>query len=130
MQLSGVLSGYGPKSSQLVHVTGSTNKHLVVIGGLTDGLKADGFAQPFLKVLEPLGWSVALGQLQTCFEVRMSCSCRHLLNAPSLPMCTHAVLRFVLEHPMLQGCTVLGTCLLFVGSHAQNTDLKNQCLFW
>jgi Protein of unknown function (DUF1749) len=69
LQLSGVLSGYGPKSAQQVHVTGTTNKHLVVVGGLTDGLKADGFAQPFLKVLEPLGWSLALAQLQTCCEV-------------------------------------------------------------
>ncbi|GBG61759.1 hypothetical protein CBR_g23273 [Chara braunii] len=57
-ELFGSLVRYGDKSTQVFFRNGSFKRHVIFLGGLSDGLLATRYIEPLAQALTGLGWSV------------------------------------------------------------------------
>ncbi|KAG0591658.1 hypothetical protein M758_1G228600 [Ceratodon purpureus] len=57
-KLQGSLFKYGSKSIQVAFQSGNYKQHVIIIGGLTDGLFATDYVEPLAKALEAEKWSL------------------------------------------------------------------------
>ena len=80
LQVTGQIARYGPRPAHLLQLSGSHERQVVLVGGLTAGLLAVPFVPQLAQKLEGLGWGLAQAQLQSCFNVRFYsfALCRHV----------------------------------------------------
>mmetsp|Transcript_17477 Transcript_17477/g.29979 ORF Transcript_17477/g.29979 Transcript_17477/m.29979 type:complete len:311 (+) Transcript_17477:28-960(+) len=76
--MQGVLARYGPGSAHLCFISSGTSeapklhasrpRHVVCIGGLSDGLTHASYVPPLATALSEAGWTLVQAQLQSCYE--------------------------------------------------------------
>lgn len=71
--MQGTLFRYGPASIHLAYKSGKHAKHLVCLGGLTDGLLFAPYVQLLSQAVEEKGWSLVQAQLSSSYQVRAPC---------------------------------------------------------
>ncbi|CAG9465134.1 unnamed protein product [Pedinophyceae sp. YPF-701] len=87
--MRGVLERYGPLPPHGVFVTGTHKRHVVMVGGLGDGMLACSYVPPLAKKLDAMGWSLAQVQMSSSFTMfggssldkdahELNLLCRHL----------------------------------------------------
>ena len=68
--LQGTLFKYGPGPSHVAMMTGRHSRHLVLVGGLTDGLLALPYAPQLHRRLDEASWSCVQCQLTSSYQAR------------------------------------------------------------
>ncbi|KAL6756293.1 hypothetical protein V8C86DRAFT_3026789 [Haematococcus lacustris] len=73
--MQGLLTKYGPGPSHLAFISHHHHKrHLVLLGGLTDGLMFASYVPPLAAGLAAKGWSLVQAQLSSSYQ-GFGCSC-------------------------------------------------------
>eukprot|EP00803_Ostreobium_quekettii_P001668 evm.model.scf_2612.2 EVM.evm.TU.scf_2612.2 scf_2612:17594-20865(-) len=67
-ELQGALFRYGDKSAQVAFQSGSHGRHVVLVGGLTDGLLFAPYAEGLARALDGIGWSLVQAQLTSSYQ--------------------------------------------------------------
>jgi hypothetical protein len=76
--MQGLLFKYGPEAAHIAFksspsaettCTGRSQLHLVLIGGLTDGLLFAPYAEQLATAVGKLGWSLVQAQLRSSYQV-------------------------------------------------------------
>lgn len=65
--LQGLLFRYGPAPANVAFMTAQHKRHVVIIGGLTDGLLACKWVPPLAQRLDHAGWSVVQPLLSSSY---------------------------------------------------------------
>ncbi len=68
----GTLFRYGEASPLLALQQGGHSRHVVLVGGLTDGMLFATYCEPLAEALDALGWSTVHAQLSSSYQVRCS----------------------------------------------------------
>lgn len=64
---------YGEASPLLALRHGEHTKHLVLLGGLTDGMLYASYCEPLARAMEQHGWSTVHAQLSSSYQVCQEC---------------------------------------------------------
>lgn len=78
--LQGLLFKYGHKSTHVAFMSNPQHKqHIVLVGGLTDGLLPTPYCAALTSAAKQLGWSVVQAQLSSSYQVTPPAIEHHLL---------------------------------------------------
>lgn len=108
--MDGRLMKYGPESPHVAFVSGAHRKHLIFIGGLTDGLFGCRYLESLAETADRLGYSLVQAMTSSSHEGFGVGSLKR--DAGEIQMLMR-VLRSSFESEVLFFCFHSGDCALF-----------------